>query len=348
MNRLISLVRFSLCYRHQLQKPLQRWRPPVGPSRLRTLRPLHQRIALGTSSHIRLGVDGADLFLFSVECTICGDRLHDVALQFSAPCRHYQCHTCLISLVETCTRDESLYPLRCCQQRIPLNTVFPRLRSSLRSRFRRKAIEYDTPPNARVYCPKPSCSTFIGPISTSPTSSCEQDHLECPQCETSICSSCRNEAHGTSSCPESLAVQAVKDLAATEGWQTCPACHSIVELAFGCNHMTCRCGAHFCYVCAATWKTCQCAQWDESRLLDAAQRRVEVEAGGREGRVGLAPDVFRERVRVQAEQLRVNHECDPHVWRYRHGGGMCEQCNYNLPMFLMVSSRWSRPGLWRC
>ena len=32
----------------------------------------------------------------------------------------------------------------------------------------------------------------------------------------------------------------------------------MVELAEGCNHMTCRCTAEFCIVCGCKWKTCDC------------------------------------------------------------------------------------------
>jgi hypothetical protein len=50
-----------------------------------------------------------------------------------------------------------------------------------------------------------------------------------------------------------------------------------------------------------------------------------------------APAVFAERLRQQIAELRVNHDCDEHLWRYRHGGGYCNECNDNLPMFMMVS-----------
>jgi hypothetical protein len=39
-----------------------------------------------------------------------------------------------------------------------------------------------------------------------------------------------------------------------------------VELSTGCFHMTCRCKAQFCYLCAARWKSCACVQWNERRL----------------------------------------------------------------------------------
>jgi len=38
---------------------------------------------------------------------------------------------------------------------------------------------------------------------------------------------------------------------------------------------SCRCGAQFCYICGARWKTCQCAQWDEPRLMHRAAQIVD-------------------------------------------------------------------------
>jgi len=36
---------------------------------------------------------------------------------------------------------------------------------------------------------------------------------------------------------------------AKRDWRTCRRCHSVVEKAGGCNHMTCHCGFHFCWLC---------------------------------------------------------------------------------------------------
>jgi hypothetical protein len=53
----------------------------------------------------------------------------------------------------------------------------------------------------------------------------------------------------------------------------------MIELAHGCYHMTCLCKAEFCYLCQKMWKTCACTQWDEGRLVAAAQARVNAQLG---------------------------------------------------------------------
>ena len=97
--------------------------------------------------------------------------------------------------------------------------------------------------------------------------------------------------------------------------------------------MTCRCRTQFCYLCAARWKTCDCVQWDERRLIAAAREGVENEVG--HAAVAAMPQaVFAERVEQRAAILRDNHE--RHSWRYREGGGRCGECRFKHPTYLMV------------
>jgi hypothetical protein len=50
--------------------------------------------------------------------------------------------------------------------------------------------------------------------------------------------------------PEDLAVLRLSD---ERGWRRCPECKAMVELSDGCNHISCVCGAHFCYDCGKGW-----------------------------------------------------------------------------------------------
>lgn len=189
--------------------------------------------------------------------------------------------------------------------------------------------EFRTPTVSRAYCPNPTCSIFIG------SSAGVSEEMKCPTCGTPVCPTCKQVAHPGDNCQENTAILEVRALARSEHWQTCPGCMAIVELQQGCYHMTCRCRTEFCYLCAEIWKRCSCAQWDETRLIDAAAERVQNEVGVA---ARLAqPALFQARVRERVRDLRYNHDCDRHNWRKRDGGGRCNVCSYKLRDYLLVS-----------
>ncbi|KAG1756891.1 uncharacterized protein EDB91DRAFT_1095002 [Suillus paluster] len=284
---------------------------------------------VGESSHLPYhGGQGSarDRTRSRVDCVICGDPVRH-SQTFHAPCLHCYCRDCLVNLVEASTRDETLYPLRCCRQPLPLANVLPLLPTDLRYDFQDKAVEFATPHTSRIYCPNQTCSAFLG------SSSGRRSEITCTSCATRVCSACKNRTHPQEDCSENAQTLVVKSLASQMGWQTCPGCHAVVELWQGCYHMTCRCSTQFCYLCAALWKTCDCRQWDDQRLLDDAERRVYNEFGAQEA--AARPAVFVDRVYQRMAELEEDHECLEHAWRYRHGGGCCEECGDILPTFLM-------------
>lgn len=62
-------------------------------------------------------------------------------------------------------------------------------------------------------------------------------------------------------------------LAEEEGWKRCSQCRALVEHREACQHMTCRCGYQFCYVCCRRWCTCSCTMAQLSELKAAAEVR---------------------------------------------------------------------------
>lgn len=203
--------------------------------------------------------------------------------------------------------------------------------------YQEKAREFTTP--LRLYCYNKSCSKFLG---------ARRDTaflFFCRSCSKSTCARCTNAGHPPfTDCPDDAAAQEVLELGREQGWQRCPGCKTLVELNLGCNHMTCRCRKEFCYVCAATWKTCLCPQWDEVRLFAAAEERVErmpepvLPRWGQRVEARLRPVAdHAARVRRVAEDLRENHDCQHRRFAYRPGGGRCEYCQDYLPTFLFVS-----------
>lgn len=251
-------------------------------------------------------------------------------------CNHYYCRDCVSSLVENFTHDETLYPLRCCREPIPITRVDAFITPALRTLFLQKHTEFSVPLKDRVYCAGPTCSVFLGT-----SEGIVEPGIICPACQTSTCPRCKQTEHIGEDCVANTAIIELRAIGRTKGWQTCPDCHALVELNTGCYHITCRCRAEFCYLCAVPWQNCGCVLWDEDQLLEAAQRRHVNEFGDR-GAGEIAPDIWDQELHDRVEGMRNDHECDRHVWKQRPGGGRCEECNWDMRDFLKVRA----PQIW--
>ncbi|RYP15283.1 hypothetical protein DL765_005807 [Monosporascus sp. GIB2] len=201
----------------------------------------------------------------------CGDRKHFAEFA-RAPCGHEYCRGCLGRLFEDAMVDETLFPPRCCKQPILLHQNLVFLDADVARRFRSKAVEFSTP--NRTYCHDRRCGAFVPPsryVHDAEDGGSVAATARCGECGARTCTACKGAAH-VGDCPHDVQLQQVIRLAREQGWQRCQNCWGMVELNMGCNHMTCRCGFQFCYVCGSRWKTCECEQWDERRLLERAEQ----------------------------------------------------------------------------
>ncbi|CZR48791.1 uncharacterized protein FPRO_03888 [Fusarium proliferatum ET1] len=253
------------------------------------------------------------------ECIACNDRFPPLALS-KAPCSHDYCRECLLSLTRSSLQDETLFPPRCCGQNIPIEQG-RWFSPELVGQFQAKKLEFETP--NRTYCSEPSCSTFVPPAFVS------GDSATCPKCSRKTCTHCKGPNH-LGVCPSDTASQQVLQLAAQNGWQQCYKCRKLVELNYGCYHITCRCSAEFCYVCGKKWRSCRCPLWEEGRLV----RRANAIAN-RDGNFGQMNARARQ-ARIEQERLNLiqNHECTHRTWNYRGGRHRCEECRDVLPHYI--------------
>lgn len=91
----------------------------------------------------------------------------------------------------------------------------------------------------------------------------------------------------------------------------------------------CKCHHEFCYLCGLTWKTCACVQWDEGRLLQAAEHRVQRQV---QGNPYLNQNLA---VAQEAARLRRDHNCDHRRFDRVDGAHRCELCRENLADFIL-------------
>ncbi|POR36152.1 Vacuolar membrane protein [Tolypocladium paradoxum] len=253
-------------------------------------------------------------------CVACDANIAFVDV-VQCPCSHGYCHDCIVRLFSASISDESLFPPRCCGQAIPLDASRKFLPADLVGRYQAKELEHGTP--NRTYCHEPACSTFV------PPQFIQRGVATCPRCQVETCVTCKGQSHEYD-CPQDEATQELLRVAAENGWQRCHSCHGMVELNAGCYHITCRCGAHFCYLCGVPWKQCACEQWDEARLVDRANNIVDRHIRGREANAA-------ERARLLAcERLNLidHHECMHVGWDRIRGEHRCEECYQEYPHFI--------------
>lgn len=212
-----------------------------------------------------------------VQCIACctqlpkeKDRAH--VREVIKPCRSCNsayCVSCIKGMFLNACKDSTRMPPRCCMQ-IHLHHIKPHLTVEEISTYKAKYEEWSTP--KPFYCPVPYCSTFIPDrllprqagtngkrkvdsgigTPTSPT-------FQCPKCESDVCIDCRQLAHLEGLCAN-LDLGLNADTAAllkAWGYKRCPKCSQGLKRMYGCNHMECRCGAHFCWGCMKPRDECE-------------------------------------------------------------------------------------------
>ncbi|OQE83621.1 hypothetical protein PENNAL_c0031G04048 [Penicillium nalgiovense] len=202
------------------------------------------------------------------KCASCFTKVDTI--MFKGSCGHEFCRDCTRQMFLGAIKDEELYPPRCCGNVAPPGVALRILNYEELQRFCERALEWTA--KDRLYCAEPKCSKFIPPFAI------QNEHGTCPECHRQTHVICRSLTHPRVDCPMDESLHAVLALAEAENWKRCFNCRTMVELRHGCNHMTCRCGREFCYVCGLVWKSCECALWHENRLEEVAVQAVDEEA----------------------------------------------------------------------
>lgn len=242
-----------------------------------------------------------------IECVSCLDEFTAKEL-VKGPCHSY-CHDCFRRLITTACQNEAQWPPKCCLNAIPKKTVLGNVNSTLGKTYRKRAEEWSIPVSDRVYCSHTACSLWLRPRQvdrSAGVAKCTRGHR--------TCTVCRGPDHQGGTCPRDVDMLRTEELAEEEGWRRCHGCRAYVEHRDACQHMTCRCGAEFCYVCGARWPSCACTmeqlaavkQGAEARRRSRRARQEAEEAEAAEA-VRLVAEFEREEAR-KAELLRQEQE----------------------------------------
>jgi hypothetical protein len=246
------------------------------------------------------------------QCIACFTLHHDAKL---LPCGHYLCTEDLGRMCRAALKDNSLIPLACCEQELPVEVMRLVLNKDelfqICQRVSEKAVAN------KMYCPNPTCSHLMNLDQLLRFRNIESSVMACVSCTQTICILCKSFAHdGECQNVDHGDLQLI-ELAASEGWKRCKRCYTFVSLKHGCNHITCMCGYEFCYVCEEEWKspkTCPCPLWIPENLIHEEDRIVlahEENLGRRLYQVSNTVLLLLDALFFQELKLRLELTCRP-------------------------------------
>lgn len=192
------------------------------------------------------------------QCNICGDeRAFDDVFELPDECEHDEevCRDCARQWVLTKIGD-SCFPIPCplraagCSSSIHPDSCQLILDEDEIARFFQMSLNHWADKSQDAYhCPTPNCKGLVCVDNST--------YAQCPVCQCEWCVDCQTAWHRGSSCKQYQEWRAANDpegkqveaLMKVHKYRICPNCKSGVEKIEGCNHMTCRCKSHFCYLC---------------------------------------------------------------------------------------------------
>jgi len=175
-------------------------------------------------------------------------------------------------------------PPKCGCSAVPLSAVANLLTNAQIELYKAKYEEWATPD--RLYCPRPKCSTFIpqrmyikirqepavppregragdtilpNPILSLQNGSLRKEfkpRVACPACGTSVCTKCKSLSHIIGECSENDLDPVLEEQLKKWKIKRCPKCRAGLRRMYGCSHIECRCGAHFCWECMLPINQC--------------------------------------------------------------------------------------------
>lgn len=187
-------------------------------------------------------------------CEICMVPSH-VSSRTCPNCLTQACRVCFAHWIETKISNGNVNRLTCtsCTQSVTPEEVskYCGEKVYLKFLYLQSKWEHQNNPYA-VWCPNNDCRRLL--LDQRLTEQQKQEgSVDCPDCDTAVCSDCLNEIHPGESCsmPSSTICIRVRDhLWRALHTKKCPVCSVSIERAGGCDQMRCtNCDAKFCWKC---------------------------------------------------------------------------------------------------
>lgn len=220
----------------------------------------------------------------SVPVKLCGICFEDSADMFEGNlCLHRFCEACMTRYIHSMLeqRRHQIYcPHDSCGEALTLDECRYFLPAEIFEQWSAVMVEAEIPEALKVYCPFPDCSGLLVKENAGALDVVDVEMAECPFCNRLFCARCNVPWHANLQCSEFQSLPSTDrteadflllKLADDRNWRRCGKCKSMVELIYGCNHITCRCRHEFCYVCGISWKNgspdCNCPRTTVDRLI---------------------------------------------------------------------------------
>ena len=184
-----------------------------------------------------------------LHCRICYSELTDEEF-WIVPCRTCKkptCFECVKGQWLAALSDHERMPVRCCQKVVYHDAAKDILPSAELAIYKLRSDEASTP--NPFYCPVPTCSTFIPPRLLKPV----RGKITCHICATTSCVKCRQPASDEHKC---LNVDEKTAILKSFNYKLCPKCGTGIMRMYGCAHVRCQCGAHWCWDCHRPINAC--------------------------------------------------------------------------------------------
>ncbi|KAK4939400.1 hypothetical protein LTR10_020297 [Elasticomyces elasticus] len=194
---------------------------------------------------------------------------------YSTPCRRCKepcCYNCLKEDFQHAMNNMTRFPVKCCSTVVHHEVARGILSAAELEIYKSKMDEMnDVNP---LYCPIPTCSTFI------PRRMFRADatKVNCHVCQATICPKCKQLAAEDHSCVSDAGRELIID---TFDYRPCPRCGTGVMRMYGCDHIRCRCSAHWCWACGRAVKVCRskpCSAAREDGVESAGEEEGDVES----------------------------------------------------------------------
>ncbi|KAK9110756.1 hypothetical protein Sjap_018816 [Stephania japonica] len=195
-------------------------------------------------------------FTTEAACPICLCEVED-CYQLEA-CLHKFCRSCLVEQCESAIKGHDGFPICCtftgCRKPIFLTDLKSLLTSDKLEELFKASLGAFVASNGGTYrfCPSPDCPAVYkvaepGLIAAPP--------FICGACSVETCTICHLEYHPYVTCERYKEFKDDPDLSlkdwckGKEHVKCCPLCGYTIEKIDGCNHISCKCGKHICWVC---------------------------------------------------------------------------------------------------